>query len=176
MITSNKIDVGFFSAPNLVPWLLFNVNILGVGAWIVTDEFCRIRFLFNLKGRDMRKSRWREAVGRGGGGCDYSRKAINRGMAIIRGNTVFLSHPDCTYLARTKIMSMIGTDSLLDLLAEVSHFSSHFCLVVRDLFKQGRYWVLIENRKKKTLNEKSQCVLIAKISFRKTEKITNPQK
>ena len=71
----------------------------------------------------------------------------------------------------------MGTDSLLDLLAEVSHFSSHFCLVVRDLFKQGRYWVLIENRKKKkTLNEKSQCVLIAKISFRKTEKITNPQK
>ena len=148
MITSNKIDAGFFSAPNLVPWLLFNVNILGVGAWIVTDEFCRIRFHFNLKGRDMRKSRWREAVGREGG-CDYSRKAINRGMAIIRGNTVFLSHPDCTYLARTKIMSMIGTDSLLDLLAEVSHFSSHFCLVARDLCKQGRYWVLIENRKRK---------------------------
>ena len=112
-----------------------------------------------------------------GGGCaDYSRKAINRGMAIIRGNTVLLLHPDCTYLARTKIISMMGTDSLLDLLAEVSHFSSHFCLVVRDLSKQGRYWVLIENRKKKTLSEKSQCVLIAKISFRKSEKITNPQK
>ena len=150
MITSNKIDAGFFSAPNLVPWLLFNVNILGVGAWIVTDEFCRIRFHFNLKGRDMRKSRWREAVGReGGGGCDYSRKAINRGMAIIRGNTVLILHPDFTYLARTKIISMMGTDSLLDLLADVSHFSSHFCLVVRDLCKQGRYWVLIENRKKK---------------------------
>ena len=94
-------------------------------------------------------------LGGGGGGCDYSRKAINRGMAIIRGNTVFLSHPDCTYLARTKIMSMIGTDSLLDLLAEVSHFSSHFCLVVRDLFKQGRYWVLIENRKKKPSTRKA---------------------
>ena len=163
MITSNKIDAGFFSAPNLVPWLLFNVNILGVGAWIVTDEFCRIRFHFNLKGRDMRKSRWREAVGReGGGGCDYSRKAINRGMAIIRGNTVLILYPDFTYLARTKIISTMGTDSLLDLLAEVSHFSSHFWLVVRDLCKQGRYWVLIENRQKKTLSEKSQCVLIAK--------------
>ena len=87
--------------------------------------------------------------GRGGGGCDYSRKAINRGMAIIRGNTVLILHPDFTYLARTKIISMMGTDSLLDLLADVSHFSSHFCLVVRDLCKQGRYWVLIENRKKK---------------------------
>ena len=45
MITSNKIDAGFFSAPNLVLWLLFNVNILGVGAWIVTDEFCRFRWV-----------------------------------------------------------------------------------------------------------------------------------
>ena len=100
--------------------------------------------------------------GRGGGGCDYSRKAINRGMAIIRGNTVLILYPDFTYLARTKIISTMGTDSLLDLLAEVSHFSSHFWLVVRDLCKQGRYWVLIENRQKKTLSEKSQCVLIAK--------------
>ena len=28
--------------------------------------------------------------GGGGGGCDYSREAIHRGTAIIRGNTVFL--------------------------------------------------------------------------------------
>ena len=63
--------------------------------------------------------------GGGGGGLgDY------RGTAIIRGNTVFLLHPDCTYLARTKILSMLGAGSLL---AEASHFSSHFRLVVRDL-------------------------------------------
>ena len=59
-------------------------------------------------------------------GDDYSRKAINQGTAIIRGNTVFLLYPDCTYLARTKILAMLGTGSLL---AEVSHFSFHFCLV-----------------------------------------------
>ena len=29
--------------PNLVPWLLFNVNVLGVRAWRVTDQFCWIR-------------------------------------------------------------------------------------------------------------------------------------
>ena len=86
--------------------------------------------------------------------------------------TVFLLHPDCTYLTRTKILSMLATGSLL---VEVSHFSSHLCLVVRDLCQQGRYWVLFENRKKLILSEKNQCVLIAKISFPETEKITNPQ-
>ena len=60
---------------------------------------------------------------------DYSTNAINRGTAIFRRNTVFLMPPDCTYLARTKILSMLGTGSLL---AEVSHFSFHFCLVARD--------------------------------------------
>ena len=64
-----------------------------------------------------------------GGGCDYSRKAINRGMAIIRGNTVLILHPDFTYLERTKIISMMGTDSLLDPLAEVSHFPLIFALL-----------------------------------------------
>ena len=62
-------------------------------------------------------------------GDDYSRKAINQGTAVIRGNTVLLLYRDCTYLARTKILSMLGTGSLL---AEVSHFSFHFCLVARD--------------------------------------------
>ena len=62
-------------------------------------------------------------MGGGGGGGDYSRKAINRATAIIRGNTVFLFI--CTYLARTKILSIPASRGL--------SFSSHFWLVVRDL-------------------------------------------
>ena len=59
----------------MAPWLIFR-------AWIATDQFCWIRFHWG----DKRNRRWRE--GRGGG--DYSREAIDRGTAIIRGNTVFL--------------------------------------------------------------------------------------
>ena len=77
-------------------------------------------------------------MGGGGGGGDYSRKAINRATAIIRGNTVFLFI--CTYLARTKILSIPASRGF--------PFSSHFCLGVKDLCEQGRYWVLFENRKK----------------------------
>ena len=62
-------------------------------------------------------------MGGGGGGGDYSRKAINRATAIIRGNTVFLFI--CTYLARTKILSIPASRGL--------SFSSHFWLVVREL-------------------------------------------
>ena len=35
------------SIPNLVPWLILNVNSLDVGAWIVTDQFCCIRLFFS---------------------------------------------------------------------------------------------------------------------------------
>ena len=38
------------------------------------------------------------------------------------------------------------------------------------------YWVLSENRKNKFPARKNQSVSIAKISFRKTQKIANPQK
>ena len=62
-------------------------------------------------------------MGGGGGGGDYSRKAINRATAIIRGNTAFLFI--CTYLARTKILSIPASRGL--------SFSTHFWLVVRDL-------------------------------------------
>ena len=41
--TSNKLNMGFSSVPNMVPWLIFNVNILGVRAWITTDQFYWIR-------------------------------------------------------------------------------------------------------------------------------------
>ena len=59
-------------------------------------------------------------------------ETIIRGRRLIKGRLsfeVFLLYPDCTYLARTKILSMLGTGSLP---AEVSHFSFHFCLVARD--------------------------------------------
>ena len=41
---SNKLNMGFLSVPNLVPWLIFR-------AWIVTDQFCWISLHFNLSGR-----------------------------------------------------------------------------------------------------------------------------
>lgn len=81
----------------LVPWLILNVNILGVRAWIATNHFCWIRLHFNE-----RKKRWRE--GWGGQlfeeaimlntsfwGVDYLRsEVINRGIAIIWGDRVFM--------------------------------------------------------------------------------------
>ena len=64
--------MGFLSAPNLVPWLIW---------WLVTaGSHCTSTW----QGGDERKRKWLE--GRGGG--DYSRKAINRGTAIIPRNTV----------------------------------------------------------------------------------------
>ena len=99
-ITSNKLNMSFLSVSNLVPCLIFSVNILGVRAWIVTGQFCWIRLHFNLTGRGLKK----EKVARGEGwtiiwrrrlfsifpskGSDYMREAINRGTAIIGGNTV----------------------------------------------------------------------------------------
>ena len=41
---SNKLNMGFLSVPNLVPWLIFR-------AWIVTDQFCWISLHFNLSGK-----------------------------------------------------------------------------------------------------------------------------
>ena len=61
------------SLPHYCFLILFNVNVFGVRAWIVTDQFCWIRLHFS---------------GGGGGeesGGDYSREPINRGAAIIRG-------------------------------------------------------------------------------------------
>ena len=51
MITLSKLNMGFLSFPNLVPRIIFNVNILGIRAKIVIDRFCWIRLNFNLKGR-----------------------------------------------------------------------------------------------------------------------------
>ena len=71
--------MGFLSAPNLVPWLIW---------WLVTAQFCWITLHFNLTGRGWKEEKMaRGAVG-GRGGDDYSRKAINRGTAIIPRNRV----------------------------------------------------------------------------------------
>ena len=34
---TDKLNMGFLSVPNVVPYLIFNVNILVVRAWIVTN-------------------------------------------------------------------------------------------------------------------------------------------
>ena len=78
MITSNKLNLGFLSVPNLVTWLIFNVNILGVRAWIVTDQFCWIGFHSQLDREGIKE---REDGERGGEGID-------RGTAIIPENLI----------------------------------------------------------------------------------------
>ena len=45
IMTSNKLNMGFLSDPNLVPWLIFR-------AWVVTDQFCWISLHVNLTGRE----------------------------------------------------------------------------------------------------------------------------
>ena len=66
----------FFSAPNLVPWLLLSVNIF--------ESFCRVfphqtDSTSTLQGGEKRKRRWREGWG---GGGDYSREAIILNISV----------------------------------------------------------------------------------------------
>ena len=68
IITSNKLNMGFLSVPNWVPGLIF-------GAWIITHQFCWIRFHFNFTRRVQKK----EKMTRGVGG----------GAIIIRGRRLF---------------------------------------------------------------------------------------
>ena len=65
---------------------------------------------------------------------------------------------------------MLGTSSLL---AEVSHFSSHFCIIERlhglletSASREGTGYFL--EIAKINSSQKNQCVLVLKISFRKT--------
>ena len=79
--------MSFSSVLNLVPWLIFR-------AWIASDQFCWIRFNFNLltwrelRGTE-RKRRWREGwrwLGGGGGrlfkGGDYFKCYHQRGATV----------------------------------------------------------------------------------------------
>ena len=93
IITSNKLNMGFLSVPNWVPGLIF-------GAWIITHQFCWIRFHFNFTRRVQKKEKMTRGWGGGGRllfeGGEYfkyfhQRGAINRGTAILQGNTVVSS-------------------------------------------------------------------------------------
>ena len=64
IIISNKLNMGFLSVPNLIHWLIFNVNNLGIRAWIITDQLCWI------------KER------RGVGGGDHSREGITLSISV----------------------------------------------------------------------------------------------
>ena len=50
IITSNKLNMGILSVPNLVPWLIFR-------ALILTDQFCWITLHLNLTGRGLIQGR-----------------------------------------------------------------------------------------------------------------------
>ena len=82
--------------------LLFKFNILGVRAWIITDQFCWIRLQFHLtkRGGGIKEREEGKRFWAGGGGDyfryfvkggDYLRKVITRGIANIRGNMVLLA-------------------------------------------------------------------------------------
>ena len=84
--------MGFLSVPNLVPWLIFNVNVLDVRAWIITDQFCCIRLNFSYvcypgcqfltwQGGDKK----REDGKRGWGGGDYSTEVIILNISVKGG-------------------------------------------------------------------------------------------
>ena len=73
IITSNKLNMGFLSVPNWVPGLIF-------GAWIITHQFCWIRFHFNFTRRVQKKEKMRRGVGGG---------AIIRGRRLIEGRLFF---------------------------------------------------------------------------------------
>ena len=94
IITSNKLNMGFLSVPNSVPWLIFI-------AWIVTDQFYWITLHLHLTERGKRKRRWREETGREAIILNTSVKggAINRGTAIINSRKYVI----CQLKKRRKI-------------------------------------------------------------------------
>ena len=108
MITSKLINLTcaiFVSVPNLVPWLIFSFNILGVRSLkkLSLISFAGSDSTSTWQEGDKRKRRWWDGWGweiiwgrrlfsiflsKGG---NFSREAINQGMAIIRGNMVWQS-------------------------------------------------------------------------------------
>ena len=91
----------FLRVPNLFPCLILNFNIIGVRAWAVTDQLWNFSVAFSCKQwvnkicllSKVSILSWqggkKKAKGVGGwGGCYYLREEIDRGTAIIRGNTV----------------------------------------------------------------------------------------
>ena len=90
IITSNKLNMGFLSVPNWVPGLIF-------GAWIITHQFCWIRFHFNFTRRVQKKEKMTRGVGGGRllfEGGDYfkyfhQRGAIIGGRRLIEGRLFF---------------------------------------------------------------------------------------
>ena len=93
IITSNILNMVFIFVSNyfLVPWLIFNVNILNVRAWIITDQFWCISLHFSFvfhprcqfltwQGGDKRKRKWRERGGalfKGGSFLKYFRQRVS---------------------------------------------------------------------------------------------------
>ena len=77
IITSNKLNMGFLSVPNWVPGLIF-------GAWIITHQFCWIRFHFNFTRRVQKKEKMTKGVG-GRGGDYYPREATILNISIKGG-------------------------------------------------------------------------------------------
>ena len=73
--------MGVLSGSNLSPWLIFR-------AWIVTDQFCWIRFHFNLTGGGGGGGKRRGGGGGGGGGGEKEKMA--RGVrGLFKGGDYF---------------------------------------------------------------------------------------
>ena len=91
IITSNKLNMGFLSVPNLVPWLIFR-------AWIITDIVLLDKISLQLDREVIKERQDGERVGGGGGqllkGGHYfkyfhQRGAIIWGRRLIEGRLLF---------------------------------------------------------------------------------------
>jgi len=54
--------MGFLSVPNLVPWLIFSVNILGVRVWILLDQTPVELEMEGIKEREDGEKVWSERL------------------------------------------------------------------------------------------------------------------
>ena len=86
IITSSKLNMGFLSVTNLVPWLIFNVSFQCRYKQLSGKSLCQF---LTWQGEDKKKRRWQ-----GGWGGNYfknfhQRGAIIQGRRLIQGRLLF---------------------------------------------------------------------------------------
>ena len=99
--------MGFLRVPNLVPWLIFNVIILGIRAWFFTDQFCWSDQTLLWLGREVIKE---IEEGKRVGGGDYFKYIFLKGAIIlvrriIEGRLLFEKCSMCS--ARLELLLLV---------------------------------------------------------------------
>ena len=89
MITSNKLNMGFFSVSDwFLDYLSLSISSASELEWslmsfVTPDSTSRS---FHLRGRGFKKEKMARRVGGRGGGGDYLRKAIILNISVLRGD------------------------------------------------------------------------------------------